>query len=102
MMVTAALSVATIALICQFTLALPAETQAVHASVDFFPVANGGGSMLDKSGGLGEPLNVRPNTVCYALREADTRLSQVIISAKSSPTVLTKSGLTLFAQAIGL
>ena len=59
MMVTAALSVATIALLCRFTSALPAETQAADASVDFFPVANGGGSMLDKSAGLGEPLNVR-------------------------------------------
>lgn len=59
MMVTVALWVATFALIAQFASALPTETQAADASVDFFPVANGGGSMLDKSAGLGEPLNVR-------------------------------------------
>ncbi|KAF4594353.1 hypothetical protein EYR40_009157 [Pleurotus pulmonarius] len=49
---------------------------------DFIPVAPGGGSMLDKSAGLGEPLNV-------------------IISARSHPSVRTKTGLTHWAQAVG-
>ncbi|KAJ6594386.1 hypothetical protein B0H19DRAFT_920040 [Mycena capillaripes] len=49
---------------------------------DFVNPTAGGGSFLDKSGGLGEPLNV-------------------IISAKSSPEVLTLDGFLQYAQTIG-
>jgi len=51
-------------------------------TVDFFPPMQGGGAMLDVSGGLGEPLNV-------------------IISGKSSPKVLTDDGLLRWANSIG-
>jgi len=50
--------------------------------VDFFPPMKGGGTMLDASAGLGEPLNV-------------------IISGKSSPEVLTDDGLLNWARSIG-
>ncbi|KAF7357785.1 hypothetical protein MVEN_00824500 [Mycena venus] len=49
---------------------------------DFLNPTLGGGSFLDKSAGLGEPLNV-------------------IISAKSSPEVLTLDGFLQYAQTIG-
>ncbi|KAK7005913.1 hypothetical protein R3P38DRAFT_3040326 [Favolaschia claudopus] len=49
---------------------------------DFINPTLNGGSFLDKSAGLGEPLNV-------------------IISAKSSPEVLTLDGFLQYAQAIG-
>ncbi|KAJ7162026.1 hypothetical protein C8R46DRAFT_1164332 [Mycena filopes] len=49
---------------------------------DFVNPTLAGGSFLDKSGGLGEPLNV-------------------IISAKSSPEVLTLDGFLQYAQTIG-
>ncbi|KAF9493468.1 hypothetical protein BDN71DRAFT_1394947 [Pleurotus eryngii] len=62
------------------TQAIPTPSSATVP--DFVPVAPGGGSMLDKSAGLGEPLNV-------------------IISARSHPSVRTKAGLTQWAQAIG-
>ncbi|KAJ7282807.1 hypothetical protein C8J57DRAFT_1296567 [Mycena rebaudengoi] len=50
--------------------------------VDFINPTLAGGSFLDKSGGLGEPLNV-------------------IISAQSSPEVLTKDGFIQYAQVLG-
>ncbi|KAJ6625762.1 hypothetical protein B0H10DRAFT_2161644 [Mycena sp. CBHHK59/15] len=51
-------------------------------AVDFVNPTLAGGSFLDKSAGLGEPLNV-------------------IISAQSSPEVLTPSGFIQYAQVIG-
>ncbi|KAF9527281.1 hypothetical protein CPB83DRAFT_768758 [Crepidotus variabilis] len=53
-----------------------------RASVDFFKPTDKGGSLLDQSAGLGEPLNV-------------------IISGKSSPEVLTKDGFNNYARAVG-
>ncbi|KAL0955991.1 hypothetical protein HGRIS_002168 [Hohenbuehelia grisea] len=53
-----------------------------NPAVDYYDPRVGGGSLLDKSSGLGEPLNV-------------------IISGKSSPEVLTQKGFLQFAQAIG-
>ncbi|KAF9527283.1 hypothetical protein CPB83DRAFT_815609 [Crepidotus variabilis] len=53
-----------------------------RAIVDFYDPRSRGGSLLDQSAGLGEPLNV-------------------IISGKSSPEVLTKDGFNDFAEAIG-
>ncbi|KAF8894847.1 hypothetical protein BD779DRAFT_1435196 [Infundibulicybe gibba] len=52
------------------------------AGVAFYNPTTGGGSFLDKSGGLGEPLNV-------------------IISGLSSPDVLTPAGFLNYARAIG-
>ncbi|KAJ6489570.1 hypothetical protein C8R47DRAFT_1124806 [Mycena vitilis] len=54
----------------------------VKRADDFLNPTTGGGSFLDKSAGLGEPLNV-------------------IISANSSPEVLTLPGFLQYAQAIG-
>lgn len=51
-------------------------------AVDFYDPRKGGGSQLDESAGLGEPLNV-------------------IISGKSSPEVLTPEGFLNYARAIG-
>ncbi|KAF8647148.1 hypothetical protein AX16_006979 [Volvariella volvacea WC 439] len=51
--------------------------------VDFYDPREGGGSFLNKSGGLGEPLNV-------------------IISGLSSPQVLTKDGFLNYARAVGM
>ncbi|KAJ8508884.1 hypothetical protein ONZ45_g8895 [Pleurotus djamor] len=82
LLLAATLSAATLALVSQISHALPASNQTKDAIPDFIPVALGQGSMLDKSAGLGEPLNV-------------------IISARSHPDVLTKDGLTRFGQAIG-
>ncbi|KAJ7879105.1 hypothetical protein B0H13DRAFT_2500411 [Mycena leptocephala] len=53
-----------------------------RADEDFINPIVGGGSFLDKSAGLGEPLNI-------------------IISAKSSPEVLTLDGFLQYAQTIG-
>lgn len=54
-----------------------------RSSVDYFDPRERGGSLLDSSAGLGEPLNV-------------------IISGKSSPQILTPSGFLKYAQAVGL
>jgi len=53
-----------------------------NASVAFINPAENGGSMLDSSAGLGEPLNV-------------------IVSALSSPEVLTKAGFINWARSVG-
>ncbi|KAK7005907.1 hypothetical protein R3P38DRAFT_1723460 [Favolaschia claudopus] len=58
------------------------EGLAAAATVDFINPTDNGGSWLDKSNGLGEPLNV-------------------VISAKSTPDVLTLDGLLRYAHAIG-
>ncbi|KAF8573540.1 hypothetical protein K439DRAFT_1642923 [Ramaria rubella] len=58
--------------------AFPLEKRATA----FFSPADGGGSMLDSSAGLGEPLNV-------------------IISGLSSPAVLTDDGVLNWAKSIG-
>jgi len=66
-------------------LALPSLLSATPVSkraVDFNNPTDGGGSWLDKSAGLGEPLNV-------------------VISAQSTPEVLTLPGFLQYAQAIG-
>ncbi|KAJ7347111.1 hypothetical protein DFH08DRAFT_961484 [Mycena albidolilacea] len=69
-----------------FALALPtlisATTRVTEIPADFINPTTKGGSWLDKSAGLGEPLNV-------------------VISAKSSPEVLTDDGFLQYAQAIG-
>ncbi|KAJ7267589.1 hypothetical protein B0H12DRAFT_1209050 [Mycena haematopus] len=57
-------------------------TERAAAGVDFINPTTNGGSWLDKSAGLGEPLNV-------------------VISAQSSPEVLNLSGFLQYAQAIG-
>ncbi|KIK09784.1 hypothetical protein K443DRAFT_127192 [Laccaria amethystina LaAM-08-1] len=63
--------------------ALPiTEVLRAQGSVDYFDPRERGGSLLDNSAGLGEPLNV-------------------IISGKSSPQLLTPSGFLDYAQAIG-
>ncbi|KAJ7497741.1 hypothetical protein FB451DRAFT_242150 [Mycena latifolia] len=67
------------------TLALPgllSATPLAKRAVDFVNPTLGGGSWLDKSAGLGEPLNV-------------------VISAQSSPEVLTLPGFLQYAQTIG-
>jgi len=51
-------------------------------AVDYYNPTKNGGSMLDSSAGLGEPLNV-------------------IISGKSSPEVLTKDGFLNYVRAVG-
>ncbi|KAF8529885.1 hypothetical protein JB92DRAFT_2825755 [Gautieria morchelliformis] len=71
-----------------FTAALLALPIALSAGLEkrdgvaFFSPTDGGGSMLDSSAGLGEPLNV-------------------IISGLSSPDVLTDDGLLNWANSIG-
>ncbi|KAJ6494937.1 hypothetical protein DFH09DRAFT_1052713 [Mycena vulgaris] len=57
-------------------------TPLTERGVDFINPTDGGGSWLDKSAGLGEPLNV-------------------VISAQSSPEVLKLDGFLQYAQAIG-
>ncbi|KAJ7121269.1 hypothetical protein C8R43DRAFT_900223 [Mycena crocata] len=72
-------------LIALFALALPSllsATPVTKRGVDFINPTLAGGSWLDKSAGLGEPLNV-------------------VISAQSSPEVLTLDGFLQYAQAIG-
>lgn len=71
-----------IALLAASALATPSPTR--RAAVPFFTPAAGGGSQLDDAGnGLGEPMNV-------------------IISALSSPAVLTQAGFLNFANSIGM
>ncbi|KAJ7071959.1 hypothetical protein C8F01DRAFT_1101974 [Mycena amicta] len=61
---------------------LAATSKRQDTTGDFVNPTLNGGSFLDKSAGLGEPLNV-------------------IVSAKSSPEVLTPDGFLQYAQAIG-
>ncbi|KAJ6594380.1 hypothetical protein B0H19DRAFT_1247057 [Mycena capillaripes] len=71
-------------------LALPSllsATPVTKRAVDFVNPTLGGGSWLDKSAGLGEPLNVSN--------------PEVVISAQSSPEVLALPGFLQYAQAIG-
>ncbi|KAJ7091896.1 hypothetical protein B0H15DRAFT_922065 [Mycena belliarum] len=78
------------ALFAVLALALPALLSATpltvetveKRAVDFINPTLAGGSWLDKSAGLGEPLNV-------------------VISAQSSPEVLTLDGFLQYAQTIG-
>ncbi|KAF8199887.1 hypothetical protein K438DRAFT_1583088 [Mycena galopus ATCC 62051] len=63
-------------------LGLISATEVTKCGVDFIDPTTNGGSWLDKSAGLGEPLNV-------------------VISAQSSPEVLTLDGLLQYAKAIG-
>ncbi|GJJ13523.1 hypothetical protein Clacol_007777 [Clathrus columnatus] len=63
----------------------------VSSGVDFYPPAAGGGTMLDASAGLGEPLNVSD----------DDLTGLVIISGKSSPEVLTDDGFLNWSRSIG-
>ncbi|KAJ7071968.1 hypothetical protein C8F01DRAFT_1225247 [Mycena amicta] len=62
--------------------ASPLSESVEKRAVDFVNPTDGGGSWLDASAGLGEPLNV-------------------VISAQSSPDVLTISGFLKYANAIG-
>lgn len=68
-----------------------------NSSFAFINPINQGGKLLDRSGGLGEPLNasqvVRPATV-----RSNTSDIQVIISGLSHPEVLKKSGLINWAR----
>ncbi|KAJ6498849.1 hypothetical protein C8R45DRAFT_820956 [Mycena sanguinolenta] len=57
-------------------------TERAASAVDFINPSTNGGSWLDKSAGLGEPLNV-------------------VISAQSSPEVLNLDGFLQYARAIG-
>jgi len=76
----------TLARLLAAAIALSAPASAMYAkrAVAFFPPTAGGGSELDDAGtGVGEPMNV-------------------IISALSSPEVLTDDGFLNFVQSVGL
>ncbi|KAJ2931546.1 hypothetical protein H1R20_g5638, partial [Candolleomyces eurysporus] len=64
-----------------YVLALPTWLKP-RDGVDYYDPRAAGGSLLNRSGGLGEPLNV-------------------IISGKSSPDVLTKNGFANYVRAVG-
>lgn len=74
---------------------------AASINVPFVIPTIGGGSWLDDAGnGFGEPLNVRILNTCK--RIIMLMIEQIVVSALSTPAVLTDTGIVNFARALGL